>query len=150
MNGDKMNWTTIKVPVDIKMKIQHQARIENVPMHVIVEKAFNVYMIHLRDVGGQPFLKGKRHSKGMWYAWKLLLSYAEYRTAVKNRLENIEDYRKAFHRTLTQLRERVKIITPKEYEEIQTLMRYYEKTLSNKFLYKHNDFIRDIFFRCIA
>ncbi|RLG79967.1 MAG: hypothetical protein DRO13_04875 [Thermoprotei archaeon] len=144
-----MKWSTIKVPEIIKQKIAFQAKLEEVPMHVIVEKAFNVYMAQMRDVGGQPFLKGKRHSRGMWYAWRLMLSYAEYRIAIKNDLEDLKRYRESFLRNIRLLRERMKIVTPEEQEKILQFMDLYEKTKLNKYLFPLNDIVRDIFFRCL-
>jgi len=144
-----MKWSSIKVPEIIKQKIAFQAKIENVPMHVIVEKAFNVYMAQQQDIGGQPFLKGKRHSRGMWYAWRLMLSYAEYRIAIKNDLEDLKRYRESFLRNIRLLRERMKIVTPEEQEKIIQFMDLYEKTKLNKYLFPLNDIVRDIFFRCL-
>jgi len=144
-----MKWSSIKVPEIIKQKIAFQAKLEEVPMHVIVEKAFNVYMAQMRDVGGQPFLKGKRHSRGMWYAWRLMLSYAEYRIAIKNDLEDLKRYRESFLRNIRLLRERMKIVTPEEQEKIIQFMDLYEKTKLNKYLFPLNDIVRDIFFRCL-
>ena len=150
----RTDWGSVHVPKSLLKRIDRLAKQEGVPRHVIVAKAISVYMGQTKNVGGTVYLKGQKHSRGMWYAWKLMMSYAEFRIAVKYRKclphTVIERMGKYFEGTLWQLITRVKAITKKEGNEIFNLAMEWAKTRDNKLLYQLNDRIREIFYRVLG
>lgn len=148
------SWGTIKVPKEILKRVDELARRENVPRHVIISRALASLLSSQEKVGGTVYLKGKKHPRNFWYAWKFLLSYAEFRVAIRYRKcfphTVLEKMLKFFEGNLWILRERLKILTPDEAKQIFSLARDYMKTRSNSTLYKLNDEVRDVFFRILG
>jgi len=152
-----LEWGSIKVPKTVLNLVDQLAKTEGVPRHVIISKALQAYMISQKNVGGiikgREHVKGKKTPRNVWYAWKLMLSYCELRIAVRYRKclppPVIERLIKSFSGTIFQLRERLKVITPSEMEELSKLLKAYISNPSNSTLFPLNDFIRDIFFRVL-
>jgi len=148
------SWGTIKVPKSLLEKVDKLAKVEKVPRHVIIAKAINLYLGHEQNVGGTKYLKGKRHSRGMWYAWKLMLSYAEFRVAIKYRKcfphTVLEKMIRTFSDTLSQVMIRTKAITKEEAKQILALAKEWMTTQDNRTLYHLNDIIRDVFYRVLG
>jgi len=148
------SWGTIKVPKEILKRVDELAKRENVPRHVIISRALASYLSAQSKVGGTIYLKGKKHPRSFWYAWKFLLSYAEFRISIKYRKciphTVREKMLKFFEGNLWVLRERLKILSPDEAKEVFALAREYMQTQSNSTLYRLNDTIRDIFFRILG
>jgi len=90
----------------------------------------------------------------MWYAWKLMLSYAELRIATKYQKcfppTVLEKMFKQWYVTVMQIKERTKAITKEECEDIIKLTKDYIKTRKNTTLYQLNDIIRDVFYRVLG
>jgi len=148
-------WASITVPVQVKEQVLKIAAEEGVAMHSIIEKALSIYKaIRNRTVTVGRAPQGRLHTRSVWYVFKLMLSYAEFRVIVKNKdkftSEETEQAINSFEYTLYTLRERLKIITPEEYQRILALAREYMKTRSTKILRDLNDMIREIMFRVMA
>jgi len=150
----RIDWGSITVPSSLLRRIDRLAKAENVPRHVIVAKALSVYMGQTKNVGGTSYLKGRRHSRGMWYGWKLLLSYAEFRISVKYRRSIPYTVRekmlKFFEGTLWQIMTRLKAVSKEESKEILKLAKEWNETQSNEILYRLNDKVREIFYRVLG
>ena len=148
------SWGTVKVPKQLLEKIDKIAKQEGVPRHVIVSRALASLLSSQEKVGGTIYLKGRKHPRNYWYAWKFLLSYAEFRVSIKYRKCIPHTVRtkmlKFFEGNLWQLRERLKLLTPEEAKEVFKLAKEYMETQSNSTLYRLNDTIRDIFFRILG
>ena len=147
-------WGAIKVPYNIIRRVDKLKRAENVPRHVIIEKALVLYESLREETGDSSRVAGKKHTRGLWYAWKVLLSYAEFRTAVRYKEhlppEEVEKLITSFEFCLWQAKTRIGIITQDEIEEALKLAREYMKTRSTRILYQLNDIVRDVFFRAVG
>ena len=148
------DWATVKVPTSLLNIIDELAKKEGVPRHIIVSKAITLYRKLEQNKGGTKYLKGKKHSRGMWYAWKLMLSYAEMRIATKYRKcfppTVLEKMFKQWYDTVMQIKERTKAITKEECDNVIKLTKDYIKTRKNTTLYQLNDIVRDIFYRVLG
>lgn len=150
----RIDWGSIAVPKPLLSRIDRIAKKEGVPRHVIVARALSAYTSSQKKIGGTTYLKGQRHPRNYWYAWKFLLSYAEFRVSIKYRKCIPHTVRnkmlKYFEGNLWQLRERLKLLTPEEAKEVFKLAKDYMESQSNSILYRLNDTIRDIFFRILG
>ncbi|RLJ03198.1 MAG: hypothetical protein DRP11_01395 [Candidatus Aenigmatarchaeota archaeon] len=146
-------WGAIKVPKRLLQVIDNLKHLEGVPRHVIVAKAIQLYMAQLEDVGGRGHCKGRKHPRKIWYAWKFMLSYAEFRVAVKYKRylpkKVREELLKYLEYNLFVLRDRIKVITPQEAKELYLMLREYAENPSNELLYKLNDMVRDVWMRIL-
>ena len=150
----RIDWGSIAVPKPLLSRIDRIAKKEGVPRHIIIAKALSLYQGQMKNIGGTSYLKGKRHGKGMWYAWKLMMSYAEFRISVKYRRSLPYTVRekmlKFFEGTLWQIMTRLKAVSKEESKEILKLAKEWNETQSNEILYRLNDKVREIFYRVLG
>jgi len=150
----RTDWGSITVPSSLLRRIDKLAKNEGVPRHIIIAKALSVYQGQMKNIGGTSYLKGKRHSKGMWYGWKLLLSYAELRISVKYRKCIPKTVRekmlKYFEGTLWQIMTRLKAISKEDARKILQTAKEWSETQNNTTLYRLNDMVRELFYRVLG
>jgi len=131
-------WTSIKVPRVLANQIKSMARAEGIAPHKLIAKSVAAYKAH-----------EKGFERRLWYAFKLMLVYGDFRALVKHDLAD-DKILKSLDYVLWQIQTRLKVINKDEKEAILKLAQEYATTRSNRTLYKLNDAIRDVIFKILA
>jgi len=138
MKDYPIKWSTLKLPTSLYEEIKKLSKQEGLVPHKFLAKCVTTYKSY-----------EKVFERRLWYAFKLMLVYGDFRSLVRHGLAD-EKIMRSLDYVLYQIEDRIKVINREEREAILKLAEEYMNTKSNRVLYKLNDKIRDVFFKILA